>query len=364
MSTLFSSLHPVSRLALAATLFILPACSKDDALACAGSGGSGGAATTGSAATTGNSTTGSAATTGSAMSYAPVPDVAKGVPIDQAKGYATEEISPGFHWITNGSSQAVFFVTTAGVIVIDAPPDLADGLKLAIAGVTSQPVTHLVYSHYHADHIGGAAKISATAQIVAHSATKKWLERANDPSRPVPTITFDDSYTLTVGGQTLELAYKGANHVEGNIFIYAPKQRALVLIDVVWPGWVPFTELGEVKDVPGYRAALDAALAYDFDTFIGGHVGRHGNKDDVKQTKAYVDDLFASAQQALTSVSIYDVGKKVGFENPYVLVDTWFGEMRTHCADAVRAKWVGKLGGADVWPESHCFIAFQSLRID
>ena len=55
----------------------------------------------------------------------------------------------------------------------------------------------------------------------------------------MPTVTFPDKHTLTVGSQTLELEYRGPNHNPGNIFIYAPKQKVLLLIDLVFPGWSP-----------------------------------------------------------------------------------------------------------------------------
>ena len=42
-------------------------------------------------------------------------------------------------------------------------------------------------------------------------------------------MTFEDCYTLTVGGQTLELAFHGPNHTPDNIFIWAPGQQTLML---------------------------------------------------------------------------------------------------------------------------------------
>lgn len=296
--------------------------------------------------------------------YAPLPDTARGVPVERAVGYAMEEIRDKLYWVTNGADQAMFLVSSQGVIVVDAPPMLAEGLASAIRKVTSQPITHLVYSHSHADHIGGASRISTTAQVVAHGETARALRRAADPHRPVPTVTFEDSLVLTVGEQTLHLAYQGSNHVPGNIFIYAPRQRTLMLVDIVWPGWVPFTALGQARDVPGYVAALDATLAYDFDTFIGGHIGRYGRREDVEQTRAYVQDLLAEAGAALASVDFNAVAAEVGYENVFLLVDTWFKRISNQCAAAMEKKWVGRLGAADVWADTHCFAAAQSLRID
>ncbi len=294
----------------------------------------------------------------------PLPAGARGVALDPQLGYASTAVRGGLYWVTNGSDQAAFLVSSAGVIVIDAPPALAPAITAAVRAVTSQPITHLIYSHFHADHIGGASMISTTATVVAHSATKAALEAAADPHRPIPTVTFDDTYTLTVGDQTLELSYAGPSHVPGTIFIDAPAQRTLILIDIVWPGWVPFSALGEATNVGGYRAALERALTFDFDTYIGGHVGRVGTKADVQQTKAYVDDLFGEAAAALSAVDIQQVGAEIGYENAYALVDEWFRRMSKHCADPLVSRWGTVLGGADVFAESHCLAAIQHLRID
>lgn len=295
---------------------------------------------------------------------AAVPEGARGVAIDAQKGYVSEQIRGGLYWITNGADQAAFLVASTGVIVIDAPPALAAAITESIRAVTDLPITHLIYSHYHADHIGGASSLSSTAIVIAHSATRTALLAAADPRRPVPTVTFDDTYDLTVGDQTLKLRYAGPGHVPGNIFIYAPAQRTLILIDIVWPGWVPFLALGQATDIGGYRAAIDLAIGYEFDTFIGGHVGRYGNKNDVAQTKAYVDDIFGEAASSLSSVSIQDVGAEIGYGNPYALVEEWFHRMSRQCAGRLVARWGNVLGGVDVFADSHCLAVIQHLRID
>jgi hypothetical protein len=80
---------------------------------------------------------------------------------------------------------------------------------------------------------------------------------------------------LQLGNQTLELNYYGDNHMPGNLFIHAPNQKALMLVDVVFPGWVPFLYLAIADNVTGFIKAHDIALDnYDFDTFVGGHLTR------------------------------------------------------------------------------------------
>ena len=62
-------------------------------------------------------------------------------------------------------------------------------------------VTHLIYSHSHADHIGAAAIIGGNVTRIAHAQTKRLLRTSRDTNRPLPTVTFEDQYELRVGGE-------------------------------------------------------------------------------------------------------------------------------------------------------------------
>jgi Metallo-beta-lactamase superfamily len=139
--------------------------------------------------------------------FAPVPPIAHG-PAIPASGYLVDQVRDGLYWITDGVYQCMFLVTGQGVIVVDAPPSLGPNILKAIASVTSEPVTHVVYSHLHADHIGAAGLFPRAATFIAQAATTAFLRRDNDPHRPVPTVTFTDHYTLRVGDQILQLSYK------------------------------------------------------------------------------------------------------------------------------------------------------------
>jgi len=295
---------------------------------------------------------------------APIPPTGRGPTVDQSKGYFVEEIGDGLYWATDGTYQVMFLTTGVGVILVDAPPSLGEKLLTAIREVTAEPLTHLVYSHSHVDHIGAAGMLPSGLTIVAHEATAEQLRRANDPRRPLPTVTFTDNYLLQVGRQRLELSYSGPAHEPGNIYIYAPSQRALMVVDIVFPGWVPFKELALAEDVPAFVQAHDDILGFDFDTFIGGHVTRLGTRQDVEVQKQYVMEVRDSAAQALQTVDVMAIGQQVGFDNPWLLFDTYLSEVARVCAAQVVPRWVDRLAGADVFTLSHCSVFADSLRID
>ena len=61
-----------------------------------------------------------------------------------------------------------------------------------------------------------------------------------------------------------------------------------MVVDVVYPGWVPFKSFAEAKDVGRYIEAHDQILEYDFEHFVGGHLTRLGTRQDVEIAKEYV----------------------------------------------------------------------------
>jgi len=297
-------------------------------------------------------------------SSAPIPENAKGPQIDFSKGYLVEEIKDGLYWVTDGAYQAMFLTTGEGVIVVDAPPSIGQNILNAIAEITDEQITHVVYSHTHNDHIGAASLYPENVAIIAHAEAASQLEQRNDPNRPIPTATFEDKYTLEVGNQKLELQYHGPMHEPGNIFIYAPNQKVLMLVDVVFPGWVPFKDLAMAEDVPAFIAAHDKILEYDFDTFIGGHLTRLGTSEDVKTQQEYFQDIQDNASTANQQVDFMAIGQEVGFENPWLIFQIYADKITQQCTDATVPKWIDRLGGADLFTYDHCWKISESQRID
>ena len=152
----------------------------------------------------------------------------------------------------------MFFVACDSVIVVDAPPTLGHNMLKGIRTVTELPVSHVIHSHVHANHIGAAYLLKGhNTTFIAHELTKEELAQASDRTRPAPNITFTKDHTVKVYNQKLQLSYKGPNHEPGNIFICALQQKLLMLVDIIYPGWVPFDYLGESQNIPGYIKAHD-----------------------------------------------------------------------------------------------------------
>lgn len=311
--------------------------------------------------------------------FVPVLSTGIGPKIPSEVGYRVESFGEGAYMLADGIYQSMFLVATESVIVVDAPPTTGHNILKGIRSVTDLPISHVIYSHSHADHIGAAYLIiSENTTVISHQDTVPLLAASVDGARPLPNITFSDDYELNVDNQTLQLSYKGLNHDPGNIFIYAPCQKVVMLVDIIYPGWAPFSRLGESQNIPGWIHAHDQVLEYDFDHLISGHVNRAGTREDVLIQREYVTDLYNNCVEAiqLSAETSNDTNSSAAFfslaaiaaanpNNPWALTSYYVDDLLTeYCNNKTNEKWLSQLAGADVYGRSNANTMVESLRLD
>ena len=299
--------------------------------------------------------------------YAPVPPSALG-PAVNAQGYFAGRVEKNLYWVTDSTYQAAFLTTRDGVVLFDAPPTIGHNLQRAIDEVASAngvpgKVTHIVYSHHHADHLGASSLFGRNVTRIGQADTRRLLAEENDPARPVPDITFDTRYTLRVGGERIDLAWHGTNHTPDNIYIHFPDHGTLMLVDVILPGWVPYDSFNLNEDVPGSIAAPATAMAYPWKHFIGGHMGRLGTRDDVVLYQQYVADLIDNIKKALVAVDPTPFFTRYG-NNSWAAVKTYQAAQVAYASAPVIKKYTGVLAAADVYTDSTAFHILESIRLD
>jgi hypothetical protein len=156
-------------------------------------------------------------------------------------------------------------------------------------------------------------------------------------------VTFADRYTLEVGGERVELAWRDPNHTPDNIYIHFPGHDTLMFIDVINAGWVLIYNLNLSEDVIGYMGAPAIALDYPWTHFICGHLGRLATRDDVAVQQQYLADIEASSREALTSIDPVPFYVAAG-ENFWAGVKAHLDAVTERAAAPVIAKYTG------VWP--------------
>jgi glyoxylase-like metal-dependent hydrolase (beta-lactamase superfamily II) len=190
----------------------------------------------------------------------------------------------------NGNHQAMFVVTSDGVIATDpvayGRPDGAKTYIAEIRKVSDKPIKYLIYSHHHFDHIaGGQAFKDAGARIVSHKRTKERLAVLKDPHTPLPDETFDKRRTLKLGGTVLELSYHGLNHSDSTIVMRLPKEKLVFIVDTFPVGAFPGRGMIDFYPLEAEKFAQEV-LKMDWERMIPGHPGqpndRLGTKKDVE----------------------------------------------------------------------------------
>ncbi len=225
----------------------------------------------------------------------------------------------------NFISNAGFVVTPAGVVVIDAlgSPALAERLLGQIRRVTDKPVTHVIVTHYHADHIYGLQTFKAQgARIIAHAAAKAYLNSDTarlrlQASREELAPWIDENTRLVeadewiagdrdlrVGGVEFQIRAVGPSHTPEDLVVYLPSEQVLFAGDLVFRSRIPYVGQADSRQ---WILALERLLRFDARVIVPGHGPlSHEARQDMQLTHDYLVYLRQSMGKAAANLEPFD----------------------------------------------------------
>ena len=271
-----------------------------------------------------------------------------GPEIDPDKGYSVIEIGDGLYWLTDGMYQVMFLTTGKGVILVDVHMGMGTKIQQAISEVTSEKVTHFIHSHIYKDHVGSSALLPKETVFISYSDAAEHLKKKNDPQRPVPTVTFDDEYTLKVGDQVLELSYLGQFHSKGDIVIYSPIHKVVMAVDLFHPNAAPFQFMRIIRDVGEHLAGHDKLLAMDWEIIVSGHEPILGTTERLKFNKEFT---LAVLGNVITAMQITQPSAN------------YFGDLANKCAELTVEQYLD-LKDIEVYSVENCVTMVFYAMID
>jgi glyoxylase-like metal-dependent hydrolase (beta-lactamase superfamily II) len=161
-----------------------------------------------------------------------------------------------------------------GKLLIDAGiPGSRARITEALSSISSDPIKHLVNTHWHFDHTDGNEWLhSAGAKILAHENTRKHLSasvRVEDwdftfppsPAGALPTDVFQTERTLHVNRSTIVLKRYQPAHTDSDISVYFEEADVFHVADTWWNGVYPFIDYSTGGSIGGMIRATDANLA-------------------------------------------------------------------------------------------------------
>lgn len=229
----------------------------------------------------------------------------------------------------NFISNAGFVVTPDGVVVIDAlgSPALAQRLLDEIRRHTGKPVTHVILTHYHADHIYGLQRFKAAgATVLAHQAAREYLNSdtarlrleasrtelapwVDANTRLVPADTWlSGAHDLTVGGVRMQIRPVGPAHTPEDLVIYLPDEKVLFAGDLVFRNRIPFVGQADSRQ---WIKSLDALLGFEATAIVPGHGPMSTQaRQDMELTRDYLVHLRKVMGEAAKNLEPFEEAYK------------------------------------------------------
>jgi glyoxylase-like metal-dependent hydrolase (beta-lactamase superfamily II) len=225
----------------------------------------------------------------------------------------------------NFISNAGFIVTPAGVVVIDAlgSPALAQRLLGEIRKITPLPITDVIVTHYHADHIYGLQTFKALgARIVAHHAAGEYLNSEaaqlrliasreelapwiNEQTRLIaPDVWLDGDIDFKIGGVLLQVRAVGSSHTPEDLVIYLPQEKVLFAGDLVFRSRIPYVGKADSRH---WIAALGSLIELGATTIVPGHGPLSTEaRQDMQLTRDYLNYLRTTMGKAARELEPFD----------------------------------------------------------
>ncbi len=282
---------------------------------------------------------------------------------DSTGGFTVDKLADGVYAVIRTDppglmvdANSLFIVNDGDVVVVDAPEASAEMIQ-ALRKLTAKPVSFLVNTHWHDDHVIGNAtwrKAYPGVRFIGHASLRQYLPQTGANNRKqmiegapqfagqmqaqmdkgrnlrdepisdeervsyasdiglvkhymavvpgtetvLPDIDVDEGLTLIRGQRRIEIRHLGNGHTQADLVVWLPNERIAATGDlVVWPIPLVGSDQSHVRDWPG---TLDALLALSPAIFVPGHGPVMHSAEYARQER----DLFASINtQVATAVA-------------------------------------------------------------
>ena len=229
-----------------------------------------------------------------------------------------EKLKDNLYMMKGGGGNSAVFITATGVVVVDTKnPGWGAPLLAKIKTVTDKPITTIINTHTHGDHVSGNVDFPANVEVVTHVNTAENMKAM----RPAATIaqsgpprnifrehnghglakrTFSDRLTLGNGNDRIELHYFGRGHTNGDAWVVFPALRIAHAGDIFSGKNLPLLDSNNGGSAMEIGPTLDkaaAAIASQVDGVITGH-STVMTVADLREYAQFNRDFFADVGAA------------------------------------------------------------------
>ena len=206
----------------------------------------------------------------------------------------------------NGGGNTAVFVMANGVAVVDSKnPGWGQPILAKIKELTPKPVTLLINTHTHGDHVSGNVAFAPSVDVVVQENTKTNMEKMpifkENNNAGMAKRTFKDRMTIGKGADQIDLYYFGRGHTNGDAWIVFPAHRIVHSGDIFAGKSVPLIDGnngGSMVEIPVTLKKAYEGLK-NVDQIINGHMPAQTTMADLKEFVQFNEELVAYGRAGL-----------------------------------------------------------------
>ena len=238
---------------------------------------------------------------------------------DAPKVVEVEKLKDNLFLLKGGGGNTAVFVQADGVTVVDTKnPGWGQPILAKIKELTPKPVTTIINTHTHGDHVSGNVEFPATVEVVVQENTAANMKKmapvtgiAAPGAAPAPNIfeanqgrglpkrTFKDKMTLGSGADQIDLYYFGPGHTSGDAMVVFPALRVMHMGDLFPGKQLPIMDANNGGSGVQYPVTLKKVHdgVKDVDSIITGH-STTMTRSDLLEYSGFLGDFVASVRAA------------------------------------------------------------------
>jgi len=253
-------------------------------------------------------------------------------------------VKTGLFLISGGGGNSLLRLSANGFILVDGKLPGNYDATVALAkklSYSEQPIRILVNTDHHENHTAlNKEFIEAGTFVLAQENVKKNLADFRSSLRAIalPDRTYDQEFTIKLGGIEVQLLHFGNAHTDGDTVVYFPDLKVVAVGDLYAPA--PNPDFSAGGSMVGWGPVLARILQLDFDVVVPG-TGPMVTKSELDTFKKKIDTVVSLAAELvkrgvpkdqlmaqikmMAQIKSDDLGRRLSFSRPQL--DGFYAEL-------------------------------------
>ena len=270
------------------------------------------------------------------------------------KPFQIQRLSDNVYWVSVSYYNVTVLVGKESVLLIDAPIGRGKRILEAIKTITNKPLSAIVYSHAHSDHVGDAGVILEALgdNDIDLYATEEVRDEFISHKMGMPAPTKIVSEGIDFEGYYLELNKTLVGHTPDNtVFLIKDGNRKILhAVDMVHPDQLEFRNFSLAQDPIVFQNDLTTLMSMDWDVMVTGH-NNLAYKEDVNFIQDYIADIREYLGKGFSTLSF---SNHIKGDLPYAWFDGYKVEVIDYAHKSLAEKYrKGREEEFDIVGKSH-----------